>query len=92
MMRSDFQLWGVDKVDASMATLVGQIECTDAGRWPVQREFYRRMKKRFQELNIEIANPSQSTVVLEGRPAQPSDDGQVEAEAKRRRLSSSASR
>src|SRR6185437_7879686 len=43
LIRGDFNLWGVDRVNASMATLVGQIECTDAGRWPVQREFYRRM-------------------------------------------------
>jgi small-conductance mechanosensitive channel len=64
-IRSDLDLWGVDKLDAAMVTLAGQIECTDAGRWPVQREFYRRMKKRFQELGIEIARPAQSTVVLQ---------------------------
>jgi small-conductance mechanosensitive channel len=68
MIRGDFDLWGVDKVDASMATIAGQIECTDTGRWPVQREFYRRMKKRFQELGIEIATPSQATVVLQHLP------------------------
>src|SRR5262249_34676600 len=45
MIRGDLELWGVDKVDATMTTLVGQIQCTDSGRWPVQREFYRRMKK-----------------------------------------------
>lgn len=71
LIRGDFDLWGVDKVTASMATIVGQIECTDAGRWPVQREFYRRMKRRFQELGIEIARPSQTTVVLQQLPAEP---------------------
>jgi small-conductance mechanosensitive channel len=69
MIRGDLDLWGVDKVDASMVTIVGQIECTDAGRWPVQREFYRRMKKRFQELGIEIARPSQ-TIVLQNLPVE----------------------
>jgi small-conductance mechanosensitive channel len=69
LIRSDLDLWGVDKVDASMATIVGQIECTDAGRWPVQREFYRRMKRRFQELEIDIARPSQTTIVLQQLPA-----------------------
>jgi small-conductance mechanosensitive channel len=69
LIRGDLELWGVDKVDASMATIVGQIECTDAGRWPVQREFYRRMKRRFQELEIEIARPSQTTVILQQSPA-----------------------
>jgi len=71
-IRSDLDLWGVDKVEAAMVTIAGQIECTDAGRWPVQREFYRRMKKRFQELGIEIARPGQSTVVLQ-LPAQEID-------------------
>jgi small-conductance mechanosensitive channel len=46
-----------------MASVVGQIECTDAGRWPVQREFNRRMKRRFQELGIEIARSGQTIVV-----------------------------
>jgi small-conductance mechanosensitive channel len=55
MIRGDLDLWGIDKFDAAMVTLVGQIECTDAGRWPVQREFYRRMKLRFQQEQIKIA-------------------------------------
>ena len=55
-IRGDLELWGVDKVDGSMASIVGQIRCTDSGRWPVQREFNRRMKRRFQECGIEIAS------------------------------------
>ena len=55
MIRGDLDLWGIDKFDAATVTLVGQIECTDAGRWPVQREFYRRLKLRFQDEGIEIA-------------------------------------
>ncbi|MGY3604792.1 MULTISPECIES: mechanosensitive ion channel domain-containing protein [unclassified Bradyrhizobium] len=65
MIRGDLDLWGVDKVDATMTTIVGQIQCTDSGRWPVQREFYRRMKKRFHELNIQIARPPQTMLVLQ---------------------------
>jgi len=75
-MLSDFQLWGVDKVEGAGVTIVGQIVCTDAGRWPVQREFNRRMKKRFQELAIEISTPTQ-TVVLRpaaGPPHRPGED------------------
>jgi len=53
----------VDKVDGSMTSIVGQIQCTDSGRWPVQREFNRRMKVRFQELGIEIARPTQTILV-----------------------------
>ena len=57
-MLSDLQLWGVDRVDGASATVVGQVVCTDAGRWPVQREFNRRMKQRFQAAGIQIYNPS----------------------------------
>jgi small-conductance mechanosensitive channel len=64
-IRADLALWGVDKVDASTVTLVGQIECTDAARWGVQREFNRRVKKRFQELGIRLANPAQPWLIEE---------------------------
>lgn len=47
----DLQLW-VDSVRALGVTLSGTITCTDAGRWPVQREFNRRLQKRFKELGI----------------------------------------
>jgi small conductance mechanosensitive channel len=67
MMLSDFQLWGVDKVDGAMATIAGQIVCTDGGRWPVQREFNRRMKQRFQEDGIAFALPTQNLIVREIR-------------------------
>ena len=60
MMRSDLQLWGVDKVDAGVVTVVGQIVCTDSGRWAVQREFNRRMNIRFREAGIRIATPVQT--------------------------------
>ncbi len=49
-MLSDLQLWGVDRLDGASATIAGQVVCTDFGRWNVQREFNRRMKKRFAEL------------------------------------------
>jgi moderate conductance mechanosensitive channel len=62
-MLSDLQLWGVDKVDGASVTLAGQIVCTDTGRWPVQREFNRRVKIRFQEEGVEIYNPSRTVVV-----------------------------
>jgi small-conductance mechanosensitive channel len=59
-MRSDFQLWGVDRVDAGILTIVGQIVCTDEGRWGVQREFNRRMAIRFKEEGVRIATPVQT--------------------------------
>jgi small-conductance mechanosensitive channel len=65
LMRSDLDLWGVDKVDGATVTIVGQIECTDSGRWPVQREFNRRMKIRFQQLGLDIAYPAQTRFVAD---------------------------
>jgi small-conductance mechanosensitive channel len=80
MMRSDLQLWGVDKVDAGMVTVVGQIVCTDGGRWGVQREFNRRLNIRFKELGIQIATPTQ-TVIQKTAPdrikAMSRDDGET---------------
>ncbi|WP_298259974.1 mechanosensitive ion channel domain-containing protein [Bradyrhizobium sp.] len=69
LIRGDLELWGVDKIDGSTATIVGQIRCSDSGRWPVQREFNRRMKRRFQECGIEIASGKQTILVQVGAPA-----------------------
>ncbi len=63
-MLSDLQLWGVDKVDGACVTIAGQVVCTDSGRWSVQREFNRRMKKRFEELGIELYNPVRRFVAV----------------------------
>jgi small-conductance mechanosensitive channel len=79
MMRGDLDLWGVDKMDGTMVTIAGQIQCTDSGRWPVQREFYRRMKKRFQETGIQIARPPSATVVLQGLAAMPEKPARAKA-------------
>lgn len=69
-IRGDLELWGVDKVDGSMASIVGQIRCTDIGRWPVQREFNRRMKRRYQECGIEIVSAGQTILMQIPVPAE----------------------
>ncbi len=79
-MLSDFQLWGVDKVDGASVTIAGQVVCTDSGRWAVQREFNRRMKRRFQELGIRIFNPVQ-TINLVSAPVEKGDDHEHAAAA-----------
>jgi small-conductance mechanosensitive channel len=73
-IRGDLELWGVDKVDGAMASIVGQIRCTDSGRWPVQREFNRRMKRRFQECGIEIASSGQTILMQIPAPAETAPD------------------
>jgi small-conductance mechanosensitive channel len=57
LIRGDLQIFGVDQVRPWGVTITGQIVCTDSGRWPVQREFNRRMKKRFEELQIVLGGP-----------------------------------
>ena len=74
-MLSDLQLWGVDKLDGASVTITGQVVCTDSGRWSVQREFNRRMKKRFEELGIELYNPVQRTVAMRQLTAEQPLDG-----------------
>jgi small-conductance mechanosensitive channel len=71
LMRSELQLWGVDKVDSGNVTIVGQIVCTDGGRWSVQREFNRRVNMKFKELGIRIATPVQTVFNHEVAPPQP---------------------
>ncbi|MBV9553319.1 MAG: mechanosensitive ion channel [Alphaproteobacteria bacterium] len=51
----DLQIFGVDQVKPSGVTISGQIVCTDTGRWPVQREFNRRLKRRFDAEKIKLA-------------------------------------
>jgi small-conductance mechanosensitive channel len=67
-MLGDLQLWGVDKVDGASTTIAGQVVCTDSGRWSVQREFNRRMKRRFAELGIQLYNPMEHTVAMRQVP------------------------
>lgn len=71
LIRGDLELWGVDKVDGSVVTIVGQIRCTDSGRWQVQREFNRRMKRRFQDEAIEIASLGQTILMRIPPPTEP---------------------
>ncbi len=70
-MRSDLQLWGVDKVESGVMTVVGQIVCTDAGRWAVQREFNRRLAIRFKEAGLRIATPVQTVYNHIARDVEP---------------------
>jgi small-conductance mechanosensitive channel len=77
-MLSDLQLWGIDKIDGGGVTIAGQVVCTDSGRWAVQREFNRRMKKRFQDLGIRMFNPMRTISVTEVQSPAP-DRGSQEA-------------
>ncbi|TWA98203.1 mechanosensitive ion channel domain-containing protein [Gluconacetobacter diazotrophicus] len=72
-MLSDLQYWGVNAVSSQAVTLLGQIVCTDAARWPVQRAFNRLLALRFAQEGIRMARPVQQ-VDLVPPPALPAPD------------------
>ena len=63
LILADADIWGVDQVDGSMITVLGQIRTLDRGRWPVQRGFNKRILQRFREQEIQFANPQETKVV-----------------------------
>lgn len=67
---ADFSFWGVDAVDGAAVTLAGQIQCRDTMRWPVQREFNRRILESFNAAGIDIANPLRN-VLMQSRSGAP---------------------
>ena len=83
-MLSDLQLWGVDKVDGASTTIVGQIVCTDGGRWDVQREFNRRLKQTFQSQGIHMAQPSAPIVINQQFTPAPAAEPPLESPAAHR--------
>jgi small conductance mechanosensitive channel len=53
-MRDDLQLFGLDEFGASALVITGQIRTGPGQQWPVRREFYARVKRRFAKEHIEI--------------------------------------
>ena len=48
----DFALNGVDSIGEYAVAISGVMRCTVGGRWPVQREFYRRLNAALQQHQI----------------------------------------
>ena len=59
----DLDVYGLDQLGDSAVVIKCRIMCTPFGRWSVGREFNRRMKKRFDELGIEIPYPHRKLVL-----------------------------
>ncbi len=77
MILGDFALNGVDSLGEYAVAISGTVRCTVGGRWPVQREFNRRLRERFASLGIALPQAHKAIVVpglaqlLDAHPAAP---------------------
>ncbi|QDH16682.1 mechanosensitive ion channel domain-containing protein [Swingsia samuiensis] len=80
----DFQLGGVDSLNDSSVTVKGTLPTTPDGRWPVQRQFYRRMKKYFEEHGIDMPFPTRTLEIpaLESLVKKENKQGEAQEEIK----------
>ena len=63
VIRDDIDVWGVEKIGDSGLTIRARVKTEPSARWNVAREFNRRIKRRFDELGIEIPYPHQKLVL-----------------------------
>ena len=87
MTLADFGLNGVDSLGEYAVAISGTMKCTVAGRWPVQREFNRRLRARMVELEITRPMAHQSidlpklTAMLERLPPAYAESRETPSEA-----------
>jgi moderate conductance mechanosensitive channel len=60
MTLDDFALNGVDSLGEYAVAISGTMRCSVAGRWPVQREFNRRLRRRMDKAGIALPAPRQT--------------------------------
>ena len=60
LIRKDLEILGVDQFADSAIIIKARFETQPIKQWVVGREFNRRMKRRFDELGIEIPFPHQT--------------------------------
>jgi moderate conductance mechanosensitive channel len=74
------ELFGLDRMADSAIVFKGRIKVMPGKHWPVLREFNRRIKKRFDELGIEIPFPQRTLHWGEGsEPVQSLNRDEVKA-------------
>jgi len=71
VIRDDLDVMGVDRLGDSGVVMRVRLKTEPSQRWAVGREMNRRIKRRFDELGIEIPYPHQKLVLEEKHPAQP---------------------
>ncbi|MCA3382072.1 MAG: mechanosensitive ion channel [Roseomonas sp.] len=70
VIRDDLDVMGVDRLGESGVVMRVRLKTEPSQRWAVAREMNRRIKRRFDELGIEIPYPHQKLVLEEKHPAQ----------------------
>lgn len=68
VIRDDLEIMGVDRLLDSAVVIRARFKTEPMQRWSVQREFFRRMKKRFDELGIEIPYPHRKMIMQAAEP------------------------
>ncbi|BDG75070.1 mechanosensitive ion channel family protein [Roseomonas fluvialis] len=67
-IRDDLDVMGVERLGDSGVIIRVRFKTEPSQRWAVARELNRRVKRRFDELGIEIPYPHQKLVVEQGPP------------------------
>ena len=92
MILADFALNGVDSLGEYAVAISGTIRCTVGGRWPVQREFNRRLRDRVAALGVALPQahreilvpglmPGLARLLGDQHPAPPASPNQQDAHA-----------
>ena len=63
MIRDDLDILGVERLGDSGVVMRIRLKTDPSQRWAVARELNRRIKRRFDELGIEIPYPHQKLVM-----------------------------
>ncbi|MFC7475681.1 mechanosensitive ion channel family protein [Dankookia sp. GCM10030260] len=78
LIRDDIDVWGVDKLADNGVTIRARVKTEPSSRWPVVREFNRRIKMQFAEKGIIIPRP-QPMVMVERAPDRSPDPDAAQA-------------
>lgn len=79
LIRDDIDVWGVDKLADNGVIIRARVKTEPSSRWPVVREFNRRIKIQFAEKGIVIPRPQPMVMVERAPPPHPSDPDAAQA-------------
>jgi small-conductance mechanosensitive channel len=73
VIRDELDMLGVERLAESGVLIRCRIKTDPLARWNIGREMYRRIKRRFDELGIEIPYPHQKLVIDRTEPPHPAE-------------------